>query len=243
MTTTSTAPALRQELTPNTWDMLMSIGGAIKASRVFGSATAEEAAIKLLFCYENGLPLTTASNGLYVVNGRIAAQTNVIAAQLRRHPDYDYEVIDITPKGATVAILRRGNDGKLTEAGRASFTEADAKQAGLLGKDNWKNYPEDLYFARALSRAQRRYAPDVFGQPVYTPEELSDNVIDAPSWQVVGSVSLTNGPAKPDLFALVEQFGAEAVMAANSGIIPSTDAEVAAAAEALNGTRDTEQDA
>lgn len=236
---TNKALVVRQELTPDAWQMLLSVGGAIKASRVFGSATAEEAAIKLLFCYENGLPLTTASNGLYVVNGRIAAQTNVIAAQLRRHPDYDYEVVEITAKGATVAILRRV-DGKLTETGRASFTESDAKQAGLLGKDNWKNYPDDLYFARALSRAQRRYAPDVFGQPVYTPEEL-DNVIDAPSWQVVPPVAPTQvAPPKPDLLALVEQFGAEAVMAANGGAIPSTDAEVAEVAHALNETSDTE---
>ena len=226
---TTQALTIRQELTPSTWEMLMSVGTAIKASRVFGSATAEEAAIKLLFCYENGLPLTTASNGLYVVNGRIAAQTNVIAAQLRRHPDYDYEVIEITGKGATVAILRRV-DGKLTEAGRASFTEADAKQAGLLGKDNWKNYPEDLFFARALSRAQRRYAPDVFGQPVYTPEELDQNIVDATSWTVTPPVT---GPAKPDLFALVEAFGAEVVMAANGGVIPGSDDEVAAVAEAL----------
>lgn len=228
---TTQALTIRQELTPSTWEMLMSVGTAIKASRVFGSATAEEAAIKLLFCYENGLPLTTASNGLYVVNGRIAARTNVIAAQLRRHPDYDYEVVEITPKGATVAILRRV-DGKLTEAGRASFTLDDAKQAGLLGKDNWKNYPEDLCFARALSRAQRRYAPDVFGQPVYTPEELNENIVDAPSWTVIPSVAAV-GPAKPDLLALVEAFGAEAVMAANGGMIPATDAEVAAVAEAL----------
>lgn len=237
---TNKALAVRQELTPDVWQMLLSVGGAIKASRVFGSATAEEAAIKLLFCYENGLPLTAASNGLYVVNGRIAAQTNIIAAQLRRHPDYDYEIVEIAPTGATVAILRRGVDGRMAEAGRASFTIDDAKRAGLTGKDNWKNYPEDLLFARALGRAQRRFAPDVFGQPVYTPEEL-DNVIDAPSWQVVPPVAPTQvAPPKPDLLALVEQFGAEAVMAANGGAIPSTDAEVAEVAHALNETSDTE---
>ena len=240
MTTTQTALTVRQELTPNTWEMLMSIGGAIKASRVFGSATAEEAAIKLLFCHENGLPLTTAGNGLFVVNGKIGAQANIIAAQLRRHPDYDYEIVEITPQSATVAILRRGADGTLAEVGRGTFTLAEAKQAGLLSKDNWRNYPEDMLFARAMTRAYRRYAPDVFGQPVYTPEEL-DNVIDAPSWQVVPPVAPTQvAPPKPDLLALVEQFGAEAVMAANGGAIPSTDAEVAEVAHALNETSDTE---
>lgn len=232
----STALTVRQELAPDTWNMLLSIGTAIKASRVFGSATAEEAAIKLLFCYENGLPLTTASNGLYVVNGRIAAQTNVIAAQLRKHPDYDYEVIEITPEGATVAILRRNvASGQWDEAGRASFSEEDAKRAGLLAKDNWKNYPDDLYFARALSRAQRRYAPDVFGQPVYTPEEMGD-VIDAQSWTVQETAPAQ--VARVDLAALVELYGPEAVMRANGGAIPATDAEVVAVALVLGAGQD-----
>lgn len=235
---TDKALIVRQELTPDAWNMLLSVGGAIKASRVFGSATAEEAAIKLLFCYENGLPLTTASNGLYVVNGRIAAQTNVIAAQLRRHPDYDYEIIEITPTGATVAILRRGRDGQMTEAGRASFTMDDAKRAGLTNKDNWKNYPEDLLFARALGRAQRRFAPDAFGQPVYTPEELG--AVDAPSWRVIEPAQAEPPQADPlaeALATLVERYGADAVFAANEGNIPSTLGDVERIGTQLGGDR------
>lgn len=237
---TNKALVVRQELTPDAWQMLLSVGGAIKASRVFGSATAEEAAIKLLFCYENGLPLTAASNGLYVVNGRIAAQTNIIAAQLRRHPDYDYEIVEIAPTGATVAILRRGVDGRMVEAGRASFTIDDAKRAGLTGKDNWKNYPEDLLFARALGRAQRRFAPDVFGQPVYTPEELGSNTIDAPAWRVIEPAQAEPPQADPlaeALATLVERYGADAVFAANGGNIPSTLGDVERIGTQLGGDR------
>lgn len=237
---TNNALAVRQELTPDVWQMLLSVGGAIKASRVFGSATAEEAAIKLLFCYENGLPLTAASNGLYVVNGRIAAQTNIIAAQLRRNPDYDYEIVEIAPTGATVAILRRGQDGKMTEAGRASFTIDDAKRAGLTSKDNWKNYPEDLLFARALGRAQRRFAPDVFGQPVYALEELGSNTIDAPAWRVIEPAQAEPPQADPlaeALATLVERYGADAVFAANGGNIPSTLGDVERIGTQLGGDR------
>lgn len=232
----TTALAIRQQdLTPDVWAMLLSIGTASKVARTLGVTTAEEAAIKLLFCWENGLPLTAANNGLYIVNGKIAAQTNIIAAQLRRHPDYDYEVVEVTDKGATVAILRRNGKGEMAEIGRASFSEADAKRAGLLAKDNWKGYPDDLYFARALSRAQRRYAPDVFMQPVYTPEETGDNIIDAPGWTVDTSRSVASPTPVVTLADLVAQYGAEAVMAANNGTIPGTDDEVAAVAAALGG--------
>ncbi|NJO31398.1 MAG: recombinase RecT [Richelia sp. SL_2_1] len=48
--------------------------------------------------------------------------------------------------------------------------------AGLLGKDNWKKWPSDMMFARALTRGARRYCPDVFGGPAYTKEELEDSV-------------------------------------------------------------------
>lgn len=213
----TTALTVREELTPDVWQMLLSVATASKQARTLGVITAEEAAIKLLFCWEHGLPLTTANNGLFVVNGKLAVQSNIMAAALRRHPDYDYEVIEVGDKGATVAIIRRG-----TEVGRASFTEEDAKRAGLLSKDNWKTYPQDMYFSRALARAQRRYAPDVFMQPVYTPEEVSGDVVDATSWTYVTPAKRPEPTAADVLSDLVDLYGAEAVMKANGGAIPET---------------------
>ena len=40
-------------------------------------------------------------------------------------------------------------------------------------KDNYKNYPRNMYFARALSNACRWYCPEVI-QGYYTVEELQD---------------------------------------------------------------------
>ena len=219
---------------------------AAHESRKVGVTSRGEAAIKFLFCYENGLPLSAANTGLYIVNGRIAAQSNIIAAQIRKHPDYDYRVKQVDNQGCTIEILRRVG-GEWRVEGEASFTEDDAKRAGLSSKDNYQGYPSDMYFNRALARAQKRFAPDVFSQPVYTPEEMGmpvneeGEVIEG-QWRVAPATPApTPTPeATPPvtLSGLVERHGPEAVMAANGGAIPGTDEEVAAVAaklEAGNG--------
>ena len=227
-------------LTPDVWSMLTAIGQTVADSKAFGAQRGAEAAIKALFCYENGLPLTAANTGLYIVNGRIAAQTNIIAAQLRKHPTYDYRVDKCDDNGATVTILRRV-DGQWRDEGTASFTKDDATKAGLANKDNYKGYSSDMFFARALARAQRRYAPDIWGGPVYTPEELGASVDDdgntvEGTWAPVANGKPTSQlPAAPSLNDLVAQYGAEKIMAANNGAIPGTDDELRAVAAALEG--------
>ena len=53
----------------------------------------------------------------------------------------------------------------------------DASAAGLTNKDNWKKYPRNMLFARAISNGQKWYAPDVYnGVTVYTPDEMGASV-------------------------------------------------------------------
>lgn len=239
----NTSITLRPQVTPDTWTMFEQIALTIHNSRKFGVNTKEEAAIKLLFCFENGLALTSANTGLYIVNGKMAVQSNIIAAQLRRHPDYDYKIARLDDEGCTIQILRR-HGAQLEVEGEASFTKEDAIKAGMDNKDNYKGYPSDMYFARALSRAQRRYAPDIFGGPVYTPEDLNTGEVIETTWQQVSEptpAAIAAPEPQPQLITLEElvtKYGAEAVMNANNGAIPGTDGEVAAIAlklEAGNG--------
>jgi len=63
--------------------------------------------------------------------------------------------------------------------GRSRFTIEDAKRAGTKNMDK---YPRNMLFARAMSNGVRWFCPDVFGQAVYTPEELragQDDVVEA----------------------------------------------------------------
>jgi hypothetical protein len=228
-----------RQLTPDAWQMLSEIAQTMYESRIFGVSKGE-AAIRLLFCFENRLPLTAANNGLYVVNNRLAAQSNIIAAQIRRSASYDYRIKKLDEKGCTIEILRRGDDGKMAVAGEASFTEGEAQVAGLLSKDNWKNYKTDMFFSRAISRAQRRFAPDIFNQPVYTPDELGESIPEGDTieaqWQAAPTPAPTPAIEAPKgivLDDLVQRFGAEAVLVANEGRIPGTVEELEAVEKKL----------
>ncbi len=202
----SKAVAVRQELTPQTWDMLTGVAKVFYKSNKMSLTSADEGTVKVLFCLENGLPLT-AARGLFFVNGKLGIESGVIAAMLRQHPDYDYKIVRLDDMGCTIEITRFGEP-----VGEASFTQQDAERAGLAGKHNYKAYPEDMFFAKAITRAQRRLAPDVFGAPVYAQEEMGDWV-DA---EVVKPSRPTRG-TPPTHAELIDKFGANVCLAAGMG--------------------------
>lgn len=219
----------RPQLTPTLWEMFCQIDRMAYESRRFG-VTPGETAIKLIFCLENGLPLSTANTGLYIVNGRLAAMGNVIAAQLRRHPRYDYIIHTLGIHGCVIGILRDGE-----QIGEACFSAEDAERAGLLNKDNWKNYPTEMYFNRAITRAYKLYAPDLFSQPIYTPEELDSDVVINGTYNS-SYTTLDDVPHSHQLVSLeilLTQYTPEEIMESFGGCIPTTEEEIQAVAEDL----------
>jgi hypothetical protein len=50
---------------------------------------------------------------------------------------------------------------------------ARAKQAGIAGKDNWKNYPRAMLRSRCISEGVRAVAPGV-ATGIYTVDEVQD---------------------------------------------------------------------
>lgn len=201
----------QQELTPATWGMINSIVTATATNKLEQAKIAQ----KMLFAFENGLPLNLAFNGgLYNVNNRVEVEGNVIRAQIRKHPNYDYQIIELNEKGCTLAITFNGD-----EIGRASFGEEDAKRAGLLkGKDNWEKYPADMYLNRATSRAYKRFCPDIFFTPVYVHGEIEGT--DFIDGEIVESEPQTT------LNDLVNRFSPDDILTANNGRMPSTQAEI-----------------
>ena len=81
-------------------------------------------------------------------------------------------------EGAVPRAVLRENE----LVGEVEFTVEDAKRAGLTGKDNWRKYPSDMLWARMISRAKRRVAPDVC-MGAYVEGEIS------------GSATVVNGEA------------------------------------------------
>jgi hypothetical protein len=185
----------QQEMTPAVWDMLKSIAETTAMAKVEQAKIAKH----LLFCLENELPLSLAVNGgLYTVNNRVEVEGTVIRAQIRKHPDYDYIITRLDEKGAEIAIMFQGQ-----ELGRAGFTEDDAKKADLMGKDNYKKFPTDMFLNRATSRAYKRYCPDIFMQSVYVRGEIQGN-----------DPAVIEGVIVPSIDDLIKEYGHDAVLSA-----------------------------
>ncbi len=153
----------------NQFDQLERAADALYKSGYFADAKSQaQAIVKVMAGAELGLPPFASMAGIHIIQGKPALGANVIATLVKNDPRYDYQVEKATDDECILIWFEGGK-----RVGTSSFTLAEAKRAGLVGKDNWSKFPSDMLFARAITRGARRYAPGIFGgSPVYTPEEL-----------------------------------------------------------------------
>lgn len=130
--------------------------------------TQAQAMVKVIAGAEIGLPPFASMTGIHIIQGKPVIGANLIATLVKNDPRYNYRV---KTSDNTTCVITWYEGG--AAVGESTFTMAEATAAGLTGKDNWKKYPSDMLFARALTRGARRYAPGIFGgAPIYTPEEM-----------------------------------------------------------------------
>jgi len=160
-------------------DDLARLARVFAASGLFGRAGNQETqvaecAIRLMAGMEAGFSPFASATGVHIINGRPAFSSNLLAQAVRRHPDYDYRVLEKNAKTCRIKFLSRGED-----LGTETFTIEMAERAGLLKNTTWKAYPEAMLFSRALTAGMRTHCPDALGgHPAYTPEELGgDDVV------------------------------------------------------------------
>ena len=156
-------------------DDLARLARVFAASGLFGRAGNQETqvaecAIRLMAGMEAGFSPFASATGVHIINGRPAFSANLLAQAVRRHPDYDYRVVEKTATVCKIRFLSRGED-----LGIETFTIEMAERAGLLKNSTWRSYPEAMLFSRALTAGMRTHCPDALGgHPAYTPEELGD---------------------------------------------------------------------
>jgi hypothetical protein len=118
-----------------------------------------------------GIPVLDALNGsMYFVNGKVELSANAMNYMIRSKGHSITKDAKSTP---LVCILH----GKRIDNGDtwiASFSIEEAKRAGIY-KNTWEKYPEDMLFARALTRLARQLFPDVI-KGCYVEGEIRDAV-------------------------------------------------------------------
>lgn len=183
-------------------DMSLSeLGAVFVRSGFFSDARdASQAIVKILAGREMGFGPIASMTGVYIVKGKPSLGANLIAAAIKRSGRYDYRVKTMTDQECTIEFFER-IDGKRELIGVSTFTRADATKAGTQNLDK---FPRNMLFARAMSNGAKWFCPDVFGGPIYTPEELGAEVdaegeviSDGPKWEPV-TVAQNEVPASPE---------------------------------------------
>lgn len=167
----------------------MQLGDLLAQSGFFAdSRGAAQAVVKVLAGREIGFGPIASMTGIHVISGRVSISANLMAAAIKRSGRYDYRVREMTAQRCEIEFRERNGD-KWEIIGSSEFTAQDARAAGTKNMDK---YARNMLFARAMSNGARWYCPDIFGGPVYTPEEMgaqvdgeTGEVIDAPAPRVV----------------------------------------------------------
>jgi hypothetical protein len=148
----------------------MTLGKVLADSGFFAdSRQAAQAVVKVLAGREIGFGPVASMTGINIIQGRVALSANLIAAAVKRSGRYDYRVIELTDDNCRIDYFEKGRD----RIGSSSFSKADAVRAGTKNMDR---FPRNMLFARAMSNGAKWYCADIFGGPIYTPEELGANV-------------------------------------------------------------------
>jgi hypothetical protein len=153
---------------------------AVKAGIVGKKETEEVARARAIIAMQYGAEVNLSPiqsiRSVYVVNARPSLMADVIGALIQGSGKYKYREVRgnwSDEEECQIDFYERTPQGWMG-VGRAGFTIAKAKRAGLTRKDTWTSYPDAMLWARALTKGARKFCPEIFGGAVYTPEELED---------------------------------------------------------------------
>lgn len=215
--------AATRELTPAIWRMITEIAPAMYQSHLFGVTSVAQAQAIMLKGHELGLSITASFELVQVIQGKPAlSPRGAMALLLSSVFVKNIEINKLTdPKG-----LFLGYECTMTRVTgftyTSKFTVDMAKNAGLVKPDSgWAKYPENMCLWRAVGFAADVVFPDVTaGMTTLMKAPEMYGVALTESGDVIDAVA-SNVPSVDPLQDLINQYGAEAIMAANGGAIPS----------------------
>lgn len=230
--------AATRELTPAIWRMIGEMAPVLAKSRMLGVLRTEEAAAIMLKGYEMGLSMTASFDFVKVILGKPELIPRGALALLHGNPLMKSIEIKRLEKDNKFygyeCTMTRVNDFTFT----SRWTLDDAKRADLIKPDSgWVKYPENMCMWRAIGFAADVVAPDVTaGMTTLMKAPEMYGVALTEGGDVIEAQAVTVPSVSP-LNELLEQFPADAIMAANNGNIPQTADEIAAVRAKLESTQ------
>lgn len=142
-------------------------GSYIAKSGLFGVKSPEQAVALMLVAQAEGRNPFEAARDYHIIQGRPALKADAVLTRFQQAGGR-VEWLEYTDT-KVVGKFTHPQGGSVT----VDWTMERAKQAGLTGKDNWKNYPRAMLRARCISEGVRTVYPGV-ASGIYTVEEVQD---------------------------------------------------------------------
>ena len=166
--------------TPFSWNTLTAVANTDMVPRALRGKP-ESILATIYLGRELGLGPMQSLQMIDIIQGRVALSSELQTAMIRK-AGHSLMCDEMSDRIVTVTGVRADNGDTMT----VSFTAEMAHSAGLLGKDNWQNYPEAMLWARAVAMLGRMLFADVFAVThVYQADELGDadyvpSIVDEP---------------------------------------------------------------
>lgn len=124
-----------------------------------------------------GVHPMTAVTGIHVIEGKPTASAQLIGGLVRRSGHKLRVTFDRATMTAVAQVIRCDDPDFIFES---RWDMDRAKAANLTNKSVWKQYPDAMLKARAITEVARDAAPESLYGVIYTPEELGAEVtVDA----------------------------------------------------------------
>lgn len=146
----------------------------VKSGFFMNANEVSKAVVQIVAGRELGFTPVASMTNIHIVKGKVVLGYILIGSAIKRSGKYDYKIVK---HDNTICLLDFYENG--IKVGESSFSMEDAKAAGLTTKDNWRQYPRNMLFARALANGVRWYCPDVFGGvTVYESDEIDGTFVE-----------------------------------------------------------------
>ena len=216
---------IKREFNADTWAMIERIAPVMQKSRLFGVATAEQAAAIMLKGHELGLQMTASFEFVVVIQDKPSLIPRGALALILNSNEYAGMNIEDqrNDKGqptACVVTMKRKNGFSYT----ATYTMEDAKLADLIKPGSgWAKYPSNMLRWRSIGHCADVVFPDVIGGLKRADELGAD--ITAEGDVINGSWTpapvITQQP-RMTMNELLTKYTADQILAINEGKIPQT---------------------
>lgn len=196
---TAITPAMLapMQMVSQSWSAIKSMAEAIQLAEIVAKANALPdcrnagmVLLKILAGAEMGYGPFASMVDVHIIEGKPSIGAHLKAASIKRSDRYDYEVVKHSRQECEIAFyerlnpaggeMRKGTLGWIRKPETVRMTIKEAIDCGLaIGKDgikrNWSVSPDDMLFARCISKGFRRYCPDLTGGVLaYDPDELDN---------------------------------------------------------------------